>query len=307
MFELFKKRDLASFITDTISFFKLEGKTFFKNYFIINGPLLAVLVICMYLLGGSLFTDVFQNNTNLETLLGEDVAYSALWLILLIITSIIFSIIAYTFPILYLQNMANGIEHSSNTYLKQLKSVSGRAIVFALGSFFLIIPLLLICLFISVLLSFILIGIPLFIILSAFSISWTCVAYYEYTSNGTSFFNAYGKAFDTIKSSFWPIIGNTLIVYFIIQIITSIVSFLPQSYYYFKLFTSLNEGTSIESELSPLFITVMGISMIVSVLISFVSTNFLLVNQGLIYYSGKEKEKSFNAFNSIEEIGSNEE
>lgn len=306
MFELFKKRDLASFITDTISFFKLEGKSFFKNYFIINGPLLAVLVICMYLLGGSLFTDVFQNNTNLETLLGEDVAYSALWLILLIITSIVFSIIAYTFPILYLQNMANGIEHTSSTYLKQLKSVSGRAIVFALGSFFLIIPLLLICLSVSVLLSFILIGIPLLIILSAFSISWTCIAYYEYTSNDSAFFNAYGNAFDTIRSSFWPIIGNTLIVYFIIQIITSIVSFLPQSYYYFKLFTSLNEGTSIGNELSPLFMTVMGISMIISVLISFVSTNFLLVNQGLIYYSGKEKEKSFNAFNSIEEIGSNE-
>lgn len=306
MFELFKKRDVSSLISDTIAFFKIEGKSFFKNYFIINGPLLTILVICIYLLGDNLFSGIFQNSTNLEAILANDVAYSSFLVIILISVSIIFSVIAYTFPILYLKNMENGVPHTPSNYLKQIKGASGRAIIFAIGTCFLILPLLAICLFVSILLAFIIIGIPILFILSAFSISWISVSYFEYIHNKTSFFNSYGKAFDIIKANFWTTIGSTLIVYMIIQIITTLVSFLPQTYYYFKLFTSLNSGTSIEDELSPLFAIVMGVTMIISIVTSFILNNIMLVNQGLIYYSGQEKEKSFNAFNSIDQIGSND-
>ena len=50
----------------------------------------------------------------------------------------------------------------------------------------------------------------------------------------------------------------------------------------------------------------MGITMIISLVVSFVLSNIMIVNQGLVYYSGNERVKSFNAFNSIEEIGENE-
>lgn len=306
MFQLYKKRDVSSLISDTISLFKSEGKTFFKNYFIINGPLLALLVVCIYLLSDNLFSSVFQSNTNVETLLGNDFAYSGFLVVILVIVSIVFSVISYTFPILYLKNIEDNVPHTPSLYLSQIKSVCGRAILFTIGTSFLILPLLVICLFVSVLLVFVIIGIPILFILSAFSVSWISISYYEYIHNKTSFFNSYGKAFDIIKANFWTTIGNTIIVYLIIQIITSIISFIPQSYYYFKLFTSLNDGTSIEDELSPLFALVMGLTMIISLIVSFILNSIMLINQGLIYYSGKENETSFNAFNSIEEIGSNE-
>ena len=48
MFQLYKKRDFSELVGDTFGFFKLEGKNYFKNYFIINGSLLLLLVVIIY-------------------------------------------------------------------------------------------------------------------------------------------------------------------------------------------------------------------------------------------------------------------
>ena len=59
MFQVFKKRDFSQLVGDTFSFFKLEGKNYFKNYFIINGGLLLILVVALYFLIKFFFEGTF--------------------------------------------------------------------------------------------------------------------------------------------------------------------------------------------------------------------------------------------------------
>ena len=37
MFEFYKRRDFGGLISDSFAFFKIYGKNYFKNYFLING------------------------------------------------------------------------------------------------------------------------------------------------------------------------------------------------------------------------------------------------------------------------------
>lgn len=304
MFQLFKKRDFSTLLSDTFNFFKLEGKTFFKNYLVINAPILVIIIFCIYLLSGSLLEGVFQDNANIEALLGVEFAYYGFLIALIVILFLLSSIIAYSFPVLYLKNFEENQKQTPALYIQQLKANLGRTLLFGLGTSFIIFPFLIICMFVSLLLSVLIIGIPILILLVLATTPWIVIAYYHYTHSGTSFFTAYGKSFDIIKANFWATIGSTFIIYLIIQVITGLITFIPQTYYYINLFT-LEDNIS-EDELGPTFMIVMVITMIVSYILSFFLNNILLVNQGLIYYSSKEQERSISAFNRIEELGNHD-
>ena len=61
MFQLFKKRNFSDYISDTFSFFRITGKHFFKNYFIINGTLLILLMVLTYFVFKVYFEMMFAN------------------------------------------------------------------------------------------------------------------------------------------------------------------------------------------------------------------------------------------------------
>ena len=55
MFQLYKKRDFNELVSDTFDFFKIHGKNYFKNYFIINGGFLLILVVLLYFVYENIF------------------------------------------------------------------------------------------------------------------------------------------------------------------------------------------------------------------------------------------------------------
>lgn len=306
MFEIFKKRDLNAYINDTFSFFKIEGKVYFKNYFILNGGLLLIMLISSYFLGKNLFSGFLDTNSGFDEFANVNVAFIVPLVLILVLVSILFSTIAYTYPVLYLQNMIDGGKNTPANFLNLIKKNIGRIIVFILGTTFIIAPLLLVVFAISIALIILLIGIPLVIIVAVGSIAWTTLAYYEYINNKASFFTAYGRAFDMIRANFWSTIIATLVMYMIIQVIAGIVTFIPQMYYYFGLFTSIENGGS-QGDIGTTFGILMAITVVLSTLLGFVLNNLLLINQGLIYYSSRERVENVTSYAHIDEIGKTDE
>ncbi|WP_050020641.1 hypothetical protein [Chryseobacterium sp. P1-3] len=67
MIQFYKKRDFGTFISDSFNFFKLYGKNYFKNYILING-LLLILIITIFIFGyKELFSQIFGSNLRGET------------------------------------------------------------------------------------------------------------------------------------------------------------------------------------------------------------------------------------------------
>lgn len=306
MFQVFKKRNFSDYINDTISFFKMEGKTFFTNFFTLCGPLLLVLFVCIYFLTDIFFkTVMYDSMDSVDQFLDTNFGWAILLAIVTFIVGMIISIIAYTYPVYYLKHLTT----IPNKYKEiapiksELKKDFGRLIIFSIGTIFLILPLMMIIFFISALLIFLLVGIPLLLILFPAFTSWITIAYYEYVTKKTGFFTSLQISFNILKSNFWPIIGNTVILYLVINILVSILSAIPQIIYYVGIFTSDRNIEDIA--LSPGYKIMLIAVIVISTLMSFIANSFLIINQGLIYYSAREHKENTQSHVDIDMIGNN--
>lgn len=306
MFIVFKRREFSDLINDTLAFFKQEGKAYFKNYFALCGALLLLLFVSMYFLSDVIFSSAQSNvDTNIDSFIESNFALTFLIVLIAVVLSIAISLISTAYPIYYLKNMVEAPkDNQSLTPIKNaIKKDMGRLLVFGIGTFVLITPLVLIALFFSILLIFLLVGIPLLIILFPLTTSLVYLAYFEYVTNGTSFFDSYQVAYKMIKSKFWMIVGNTCLLFLIMQIISTSINLIAQLFFYGGLFISEKNVFDLgDTEGGKLMFTVI---MILSSLVSFVMNNIMMINQGLIYYSIREQKEGVQSNTDIDTIGSN--
>lgn len=313
MFELFKKRDFSDYINDSFGFFKVEGKNYFKNYLLINGGILVVMLLLSYFVFQLYFKSLFSGTTShsiendyFSQYLSDHGPIILLLFAVFFILFLVASSISYAFPSLYLKNMEKTPSQpvSSQVILSDLKKESGRILLFLLAFTFTIFPLIAIAVLISFALVFVLIGIPLLMILIPAIMSCTCLAFNEYLIRKTSFFDSFGYAVKLLKANFWPIVGSTMLIYLIIQIVITLFSTVPQIVFLVKTFTV---DQTIGSGFMAQFGLVYLITTLATVLLSFVLNNLLLVNQSLIYYSEREKlENNRNRFD-LELLGKTDE
>jgi hypothetical protein len=320
MFELFKKRNFSEYISDTITFFKTFGKHYFKNYFIINGIFLMILVVLLYFVSkvymefifslsspnngvnkGSYIVDYFNNNTILFITT----------VILFLLLTIFISMISYAYPVIYLQYIekTNATEFTSNDIIKALKENISRLIIFFLGLLFIITPLMIVVITINVLLIFIIIGLPLFFIVIPGFMSWIALSFYEFMSKKIGFFEALGNGFKLMRLRFWDTIGTTLVMAFLIQIIQGIITLIPYIIGIVILFTtgqSMPDSGAQAGDFSG-FTILFSIIMVVSIILSYTFQNFQFINQGLIYYSLREDSENNTSKSQIDLIGTDSE
>ena len=60
MMQFYKKRDFGALISDTFNFVKLYGKNYFKNYFVINGLLLILMMVLVFFGFKNFFSLIFE-------------------------------------------------------------------------------------------------------------------------------------------------------------------------------------------------------------------------------------------------------
>lgn len=313
MFQLFKKRNFSDYISDTFTFFKVTGKHFFKNYFIINGTLLILLMVLTYFVFKVYFEMMFANIGSSSPNFLEDYFNNNIGLIigvfLLFFLLIVFiSLINYSFPVIYmnLYEKKKGNNFETNEIVAELKSKFGKIVIFFLVIFLLSITAGLIIMGLIIAMMFILIGFVLALILVPALLAFVQLSFYEYMNSEIGVFDALGKGFEKLKQNFWPIVGSTVVMYFIIQIVISIFSMVPYVIGIASMFSSIENGNPQEETLS-FFSIMMVLFMCLAMLFSYILNNLLVVNNGIIYYSLREQNENKTTLSDIDLIGTDSE
>lgn len=313
MFQLYKKRGFSEFISDTFEFLKLEGKNYFKNYFIINGPLLLVLVVCIYFLTKVYMDVVFSSmvainpNTNniLNDLMNNIPLFISLGLVSFVLI-IIVSLINYSYPISYLKLVGTKSEITTQNIFNLMKEKLGKTILFFLASLLVFVPIITIVMLLLVLLIMIIIGFPLMIIIGPALISWMKLSYYDYITTENDYLKSVGNGFELLKSKFWPIVGSTMIMYIIFYIILSIFTLIPYFIGLGLMFVDTNTNSNQTEAFSTLSILASAI-MVISTISNYTLQNIVFVNQGIIFYSITDEKENISIKSDIDLIGSDSE
>ncbi|WP_035679039.1 hypothetical protein [Flavobacterium limnosediminis] len=314
MFQLFKKRNFGELVGDTFTFFKMHGKHYFRNYFIINGGFLLVLLVLVYFLMKVFFEGLYSNfgggtntmNTNFDAYISDNLTLVIILGIFTAICILFLSLLSYAFPVAYLNLMEKKSDFTTDEIITVIKSKLGKIVVFFIASLFILIPLMAILIGLGFALAFILIGIPLLMILIPAMMCWYSLSFYDYISTDKGYFEALGDGFSLLKQKFWPTVGSTAVMYLIMQIVVGFVSMIPYVIGMISMFTTLesqNPTAGFGGEQLSFFMLMMGITMILSIVMNFVFQNFILVNQGIIYYSLREENENNTPKSEIDLIG----
>ncbi|WP_027376571.1 hypothetical protein [Kaistella palustris] len=319
--QFYRKRDFGTFISDTFNFFKEYGRNYFRNYILINGLLLILLVFVFIIGYRELFLQIAGSNTGggsyyFETYFQENQG------VLFLVTGIVFLLfmavmmVSYLFPVLYIKRLCEtGSKNITvDDMLGDLKKNTGRFLKFFLGLVFIVMPLAMIVFGISGLLVFIFVGFLLLILLGPATLSVINFLMYDYFSTDKGFFDSLSYALRAQfsyrngreKSPFWKYWGSTVVLYLIIQTIISAVTLIPTLIIFGKIFTVTPDGSEPENILQGtdgiLFLIFYGIA----VLISFLMMNAILVNSGLQYYDSRTDLHRHSDFTEIDSIGTHE-
>lgn len=319
MFQLYKKRNFSDFVGDTFAFFKTYGKHYYRNYFIINGGFLLVLLVLMYFLGKIFYEGIFSNlsggvnygaDNSADVFISNNLPLIIGLGLFAFIAAIFLSILSYAYPVAYLKLVEKKTDFTTQDIITEIKSKTGKIIVFFLASLFVLIPIMLLVMGLSFALVFIIIGIPLLFIIIPALMCWFSLAFYDYISTDKGYFDALGGGFSLLKQKFWPCVGSTAVMYMIMQIVVGFVSMIPYIIGIFSMFTTLEsqDGSQVpQPENISFFMIMMGVTMVLSLLLNFIFQNFILVNQGIMYYSIREENENNTPKSEIDLIGTQSE
>lgn len=318
--QFYKKRDFGTFISDCFNFFKLYGKNYFKNYILLNG-LLLILMVTIFIFGyKELFSQLFGSNMSgnsyyFQQYFEDNVGMLIVVGLLTFLLFLILMIVNYLYPVFYMKRLARGEEKiRTDDILSDFKNNAGRIGILCLGMVFIVTPLAFIIAGISYALILIIIG--LFIMLLVYPTLFNVVTFlmYDYFNSERGFFESLSYAIRSQfsykngreKSPYWKYWGATTIVFLIMYTITTIFTFIPMIFFYSSILTSAPDGNfeqnPFQGTMGILFFVIYGISM----LLSFVLSNLLYVNSGLMYYDSRSDLHQKVELAEIETIGINE-
>lgn len=306
-FQLYKRRDFSTYLSDTVLFFRLHWKNYLANYAIITGGLFVALIVVYYFLirdffGAIALLGVPGAHTDVSSILGENAAWLVTLLIIGLILGILFSLLCSLYPVAYLQlkNKSEKPLFSASELFAQMKSQLGRVIAFGLLSMVTFFPVMIVFVALSAMLIIFLIGIPLLIILAPAFILWYTESFYAYLNENLSYFSSLKVGWNIMLSKFWHMWGATISIYLLMQIVTGIVTFVP---IIIMIVTQLNSGNV--DNIANIQKTAMPIIYTVNYFLSYLLMNFMLIAHGIMYYSYKEQTAHVQSYSEIQSIGQN--
>ena len=321
MMQFYQKRDFGQFISDTFAFFKEHGKNYFKNYLLINGILLILMVIIFVFGYQELFSQMMGSNTS-----GQNYYFEAYFqensAILILVSTIVFilflavTMVSYSYPILYLKRLTETGNKNikADDILSDLKNNIGRFLILFLGLFFIVTPLAMIVFGLTVVLMFILIGFFLLILLGPALMNVVNFLMFDYFNTKKGFFESLSYAVRAQfsykngreKSPFWKYWGSTIVMYFIIQVVASIFTMIPMMFIFGGMMTIPESGelqqNPFEGSMGIVFFLFYGVSL----LFSFLMINVIFVNSGLQYYDSRTDLHRNVDLSEIDTIGTHE-
>lgn len=309
MFPLYKTRNFSAIINDTFSFFRQNGKNYFKNYFILNGGMLLILLVLCFIMGKVFFERLFSgiNSQNSEQLINDYfnnnlgffiIAGFATGIMILLMT-----IVNYSYPVIYLNLTEKHENPDAKQILAVLKSKFGRILLFGLMSIITFVPIAILLGFFSMLLIVIIIGIPVAIILFAAFTCWLYLTFYDYMNTNNSYFSSMGNGWKMLIKNFWIHAGCTTIFYLIIYTVQGILAIIPYMIGIITMIVTAENNPSATEETFSTIGILMLIVFMVYIVLAYLLSNVLMVGHGMIYYSCREQAENKSLYNEIDSIG----
>lgn len=318
--QFYKKRDFGAFISDTFLFFKENGKNYFKNYLLINGLLLILLVFIFVFGYRELFSQMLGSNTG-----GQNYYFEAYFhqnsTMLILVSTIVFilflavTMVSYSYPILYMKRLSETGNKNikADEILSDLKTYTGRFVKFFFGLVFIIAPLAMIIFGISFMLIVLLIGFFLLILLGPAMMNVINFLMFDYFHTKKGFFESLSYAVRAQfsykhgreKSPFWKYWGSTAVIYLMIQMISGVFTFIPLLLVMGGMYTVPQNGSDenpFQGTMGVLFFIIYGFS----ILVSFIMINVVFINAGLQYYDSRTDLHRNVDLSEIDTIGTHE-
>lgn len=316
MFQLYKQRKFSDLINDTFGFFRAYGKSFIKGYFVINGGLLLALILIIYFTGKGIMDTVFSTIANPNgpeaAMMGyftENAMLLGLMMIIAAVMILLLTLLSHSYPVVFLKLLEKGKVPQTKDIISELWNKIGKLIIFSLLWMVTFLPIIILISLLSIVLFVIIIGIPFVLILFSGVISWMYLALFDYINNNNGYFQAMKNGFNLLFQNFWHHIGATAIFYLIVTVIHSIVSLIP---YFIGIFgviadTATEDGQQLANQETFSFLGLMFlITFILSLVLAYVLSNLMIINQGIIYYSAREENENLSLHSGIDLIGRDE-
>ncbi len=320
MIQFYKKRDFGAFIGDSFNFFKLYGKNYFKSYLLINGLLLVLMVGVVIFGYKELFSQIFGSNLKGETYYFEQYFsdHAGMLIAVGLLTFLLFmvlAIVSYLYPVFYIKRIAQGADKiKTDDILGDFKKNAGKIAKLCIGLIFIVAPLSLFLIGFSYVLIFLIIG--LFLIFLIYPTIFNVITFlmYDYFNSDRRFFESLSYSIraqfsypnGSEKSPYWKYWGGSIIMITIISIISSVFTYIPLIFFYGAVLTSTPDGNFEQNPFTGIFGIVFFVFYGVSMLLSFILSNLMYVNSGLMYYDSRTDLHQKVELAEIDTIGINE-
>lgn len=318
--QFYKKRDFGTFISDSFGFFRAYGKNYFKNYILLNGLLLILMVVVVIFGYRELFSQLFGSNLNGKSSYMEDYFQNNMGLfvavgIITFLLFIILMIVNYLFPVFYLKRLSEGQQKIKvDDIVKDFKSNLGKIGILCLGMVFIVSPLSFILVGVSYALVFIIIGLPILLFVFPTVMNMINFLMYDLFNSKRGFFESlsysirsqFSYAKGREKSPYWKYWGATLVLFIIMYIITIIFTTIPMVIFFLTMLTNEPDGNFEQNPFTGTFGIIFFMTYGFSLLVSFFLSNLMYVNSGLMYYDSREDLHQKVELAEIDTIGINE-
>lgn len=320
MMQFYKNRDFGTFISDSFRFFRLYGKNYFKNYILLNGLLLILMVVVVIFGYRELLMQIFGSNMSgnssyLENYFEDNLGMFIVVGLLTFVLFVVLMIVNYLYPVFYLKRLAAGeTKISMDDILNDFKNNAKKIGILCLGMIFIVTPPAFIVLGVSYALVLVLIGIPIMLFVFPTVMNIVNFLMYDVFNSNRGFFESLSYSIRTQfsyangreKSPYWKYWGATLVLFIIMYVITTIFTMIPMIIFFATMMTTEPDGNFEQNPFSGtmgiLFFVMYGFSL----LVSFFLSNLMYVNSGLIYYDSRRDLHQQIELAEIDTIGSNE-
>mgnify|MGYP000744448502 CR=1 FL=1 len=311
--QLYKSRDFSAFFQDTFSFLKQNGKHFFKQFFIINGIFLLILMVLGYFFT-KFYTDVvfgglLQNNPNaMDDYFNDNFGMFLLFIFVFLTVGLASGIISYAYTAIYLKLYVenDGNSFNSKTIIDSYKAKIGKLFIFLICSILIGIPLVMVAGIIMFILTITIIGILLLPVLIGAIALFYYMTLMEYMENKKGIWESFGYAWTLLSSKFWTAVGSVGLFYLMAYILQNVITIIPYIFGMASVFTTIDEGAPNPEDLGTTMMIIMLAVFFISFIIGTILNTIIQLNQGIVFYSLKEEKESINTRSIIDQIGSGE-
>lgn len=311
--QLYKTRDFGEFFQDTFTFIKANGKHFLKNYLIINGIFLIIMMVMMYFFTKFYTSVIFgglmgNNPTVIDDYMNDNFGLFIVFAITFVVVALVAGVISFSFVPLYLKlySERDGQNFGTSELVAAYKSNLSKIFIFLVCGFLLGIPLLIVMgigMFILVITIIGMLLVP--VLVGAFSLFYN-MTLMEYIEQKRDIWDSFGYAWTLMTSKFWPAVGSVGLFFLMSYIVQGVFSMIPYIFGMASLFTTIENGSPDPAAVS----SIMTIMMLAVFFLSFFTGAILGVivqlNQGIVFYSLKEDNENINTKSVIDQIGSGE-